>query len=236
MSDKKSKKLPKPPAKHSLFGFRAKLNAAFEDEKTPGLSQVVPNETQGEPAESIIEESSIPTVVGHSAEQGIPPEEENPGRAGRDDGGSVAVSVLEQDDKITAPGAPAIPIDATRAGESTDGFGPLKALLRSISAICAGHGDTVAVGGKVEGLESHLMQLDKLFSTPPTGDVAELRRRDALICKIGDVEGRLRALNDKLEQQRTAGQITDDENVLALSRCKVAWVKLLLGSLVFAHK
>ena len=42
--------------------------------------------------------------------------------------------------------------------------------------------DTVSVGRKIEVLESHIMQLDILFSTPPGyGNVEELRRRSALI-------------------------------------------------------
>lgn len=39
---------------------------------------------------------------------------------------------------------------------------------------------TIAIKNKIEGLLSHIAQLDAVFSTPPLGDVPERRRRDEL--------------------------------------------------------
>jgi len=92
--------------------------------------------------------------------------------------------------------------------------------------------ETVIVENKIKSLLSRITTLERLFATPPSGDVAEQRRRNELTwytvtlppyswcllpsSKLKDIEGELRSLYGKPELQRLADHVQDDEGVSTL--------------------
>ena len=103
-------------------------------------------------------------------------------------------------------------------------------LLLNIHLLQARLQETVAVGGKIDGLLSRIAALEELFATPP-GDVAEQRRRDGLIryvviplltwCSVPsssfkDIEGRLRPLSERSRVQQLAEHVQENETISGL--------------------
>ncbi|KAF9644979.1 hypothetical protein BDM02DRAFT_3131408 [Thelephora ganbajun] len=121
--------------------------------------------------------------------------------------------VLERVHRDTTFRATAVPVDVPK--DPVGGFGPLKVVLGTISAICANHEEAVAIGNKIEDLLSRIEALEARFATPP-GSVVEQRRRSELILKFGCIEGRLRSLSKKPELRRLDEHVQDDEEVPGL--------------------
>ncbi|KAF9642269.1 hypothetical protein BDM02DRAFT_3193578 [Thelephora ganbajun] len=91
---------------------------------------------------------------------------------------SVQLGSRERDHRDTTLGATVTPVDVLR--ERAWGFGALKAVLGTISAIYANHEEAVGVRNKIEDLLSRIEALEARFATPP-GNLVEQRRRSELI-------------------------------------------------------
>ncbi|KAF9646204.1 WD40 repeat-like protein [Thelephora ganbajun] len=121
--------------------------------------------------------------------------------------------VVERDGKDTTPGAATIRAHVLK--EAADGFGPLKAVLRTISAVYADYKETVVIRNKIEDLLSRIVVLEVYFATLP-GSVVERKRRSESICRFGGIERQLRSLSKKHGLQRLADHIQDEEEVPGL--------------------
>ncbi|KAF9646350.1 hypothetical protein BDM02DRAFT_246803 [Thelephora ganbajun] len=150
----------------------------------------------------------------HGREDGITlPREREHDHIGKDTVQSKGSSVVERDVKDAAPRAAAIPVDISK--RPAGGFGPLKAILGTISAVYTNYKKTAAVGNKIADLLSRIEALEAGFATLP-GNVVEQRRRSELIRKFRGIEGQLRSLSEKPILQRLADHVQDGEEVSGL--------------------
>ncbi|KAF9786450.1 hypothetical protein BJ322DRAFT_1210832 [Thelephora terrestris] len=101
------------------------------------------------------------------------------------------------------------------ASEATEKFGPLKVSLGLIPALFVNREGSGAAGKKIENLLSHVARLEEHLNSRPS-DVAEQRRRDALIRNFKGIEGQLRSLSGKQEWQQPTDHARDDEDVFGL--------------------
>ncbi|KAF9646346.1 hypothetical protein BDM02DRAFT_3262329 [Thelephora ganbajun] len=127
---------------------------------------------------------------------------------------SMGSGVIERDTKDAALRVAAIPVDTSQ--RPAWGFGPLKAVLGTISAVYTDHQKATAVGSKIADLLSRVEAPEARFAAIP-GNVVEQRPRSELIRKFGDIEGQLRSLSQKSILQRLADHVQDEEEVSGLT-------------------
>ncbi|KAF9646210.1 hypothetical protein BDM02DRAFT_3189009, partial [Thelephora ganbajun] len=132
------------------------------------------------------------------------------GKGAHDTAQSGESGVVERDGKDTTPGAATIRADVPK--EATNGFNPLKVILRTISAIYTDYKDAAGVGNKIEDLLSRIEALEAHFSTLPDNIVEQMRRSE-LIRKFGGIEGQLRSLSKKHGLRRLADHVQDEGEV-----------------------
>ncbi|KAF9644549.1 hypothetical protein BDM02DRAFT_3121687 [Thelephora ganbajun] len=199
---KKSKKPRRPPVQQNLATDGADTTTAAGVNDGGGSRGVFRDESEDRRLHAL--GASTPT---HGRE------DDHVGKDAHDTVQSMGSGVVERDVKDAALRVAAIPVDISQ--RPAWGFGPLKAVLGTISTVYTDHLKATAGGNKIADLLSRIEAPEACFAALP-GNAVEQRRRGELIRKFRGIEGQLRSLSEKSMLQRLADHVQDDEEVSEL--------------------
>ncbi|KAF9789150.1 hypothetical protein BJ322DRAFT_1176897 [Thelephora terrestris] len=196
--------------RHELGGGRPDLTTILSDDspKPPGIASRDSEQEPSVPGPSTAvaglnfeqNDHTASGTIGHISQEGEPEMKHK-------------VLVLEQDHRYGTSEATNNRTDVEKASES--GFGPLRSLLGSISTAYANHKEPSAIKNKAEGLILRVASLDEFFGTPPS-DVAEQRRRPAVIKELKEIEDKLWRLSGEPRMEWLIDHTQHDEDVSRL--------------------
>ncbi|KAF9643639.1 hypothetical protein BDM02DRAFT_3123137 [Thelephora ganbajun] len=199
---KKSKKPRRPPVQRNIATDGADTTTAAGVDNGGGSQAVFRDETEDRRLHAL--GASAPTRG---------QEDDRVGKNAHDTVQSMGSGVVERDAKDAALRVATNPVDTSQ--RPAWGFGPLKAVLGTISAAYTDHQKATAVGNKIADLLSRIEAPEARFAPLP-GNVAEQRRRSELIRKFRGIERQLRSLSERSMLQRLADHVQDEEEVSGL--------------------